>query len=228
MWQVGVQLRSSLLSLRPLLLHLPPLTPAGGLSLDTVLQFLRTLNVPPAALVEHEKAVPPSVPKKTSQQQTKEQRCSQLRDKVDMTEQQLAKLSKRRETLEKEYMEAGANVEEKTRELAQLETELEEALTMQPTLPRDLKECFESMNVCATLIVSVFRSETLLGKVEVRMLALWPQVRPALVLSGVGLAPHDVASSAGERGGQDARADVGDDIGEIVRLREFEGSRAIA
>ena len=50
---------------------------------------------------------------------TKEQRCSQLRGKVNMTKQQLAKLSKR------------------TRELAQLETELEEArrLIMQPTLP---------------------------------------------------------------------------------------------
>ena len=51
--------------------------------------------------------------------------------------QQLAKLSKCRETLEKEYMEAGATVEEKTRELAQLEMELEEAwrLIMQPSLP---------------------------------------------------------------------------------------------
>ena len=88
----------------------PSLTLAGGLNLDTVLQFLRTLNVPPAALVELEKAVPPPVPKKTAHQQTEEQRCSQLRGKVDMTKQQLAKLSKRREALAKEYMEAGAKV----------------------------------------------------------------------------------------------------------------------
>ena len=83
--------------------------------------------MPPAALAELQKAVPPPVPKKTVQQQTEEQRCSQLRGKVDMTKQQLAKLSKRRETLEKEYLEAGAKVEEKTRDLAHLETELEEA-----------------------------------------------------------------------------------------------------
>ena len=111
--------------------------PAGGLSLDTVLQFLRTLNVPPAALVELEKPVPPPAPKKTAQQQTKEQRSSQLRGKGDVTKQQLAKLSMRRDSLEKEYMEMGAKVEEKTRELAQLETELEKArgLIMQPTPP---------------------------------------------------------------------------------------------
>ena len=35
-------------------------------------------------------------------------------------------------------------------------------------------EFFESVNVCETLIVFVFRSETLLVKVEVRMPALWP------------------------------------------------------
>ena len=63
-----------------------------------MLQFLRTKNVPRATFVELEKAVPPPVPKKMAQQQTKEQRCSQLRGKVDMTKQQLAKLSKRRET----------------------------------------------------------------------------------------------------------------------------------
>ena len=53
-----------------------------------------------------------------------------------------------------------------------------------PKRSRGLKECSESVNVCAKLIVSVSRSETLLGKVEVGMLALWPQVRPALVLKG--------------------------------------------
>ena len=94
------------------------------------------MNVRSAALTELQNAVPP-VQKKTAQQQTPEQRCSQLRGKVDMTKQQLAKLSKRRETLEQEYMEAGAKVARKTRELAQLEMELEEArrLIMQPTPP---------------------------------------------------------------------------------------------
>ena len=136
MWQVGVPLEGAPPPQASPAPH-PSLTPAGGLNLDTVFQFLRTLNVPPAALVELEKAVPPPVPKKTAHQQTEEQRCSQLRGKVDMTKQQLAKLSKRRETLAKEYMEGSAKVEEKTRELAQLEAELEEArrLIMQPTPP---------------------------------------------------------------------------------------------
>ena len=78
-----------------------------------VLQFLSTLHVFLPALAELQKAVPPPVSKKTAQQQTKEQRCSQLRGKVDTTKQQLAKLSKRRETLEQGYIEAGAKVEEK-------------------------------------------------------------------------------------------------------------------
>ena len=134
MWQVGVPLKGAPL---PQASPAPPpsLTPAGGLNLDTVLQFLRTLNVPPAALVELEKAVPPPVPKKTAHQQTEEQRCSQLRGKVDMTKQQLAKLSKRREALAKEYMEAGAKVEEKTREQLEQNLRRRVGLIMHPTPP---------------------------------------------------------------------------------------------
>ena len=58
---------------------------------------------------------------------------------------------------------------------------------------KGLEGMLRVVNVCAKLIVSVFRSETLLAKVEVGMLALWPQVRPALVSKG----PCSAASSAG-------------------------------
>ena len=98
-----------------------------------MVQFLRGLNVPSELLADLQKAVPPPAPKKTVQQFTKEQRCSQLRNKVDITKQQLSKLSKRAEALAKEHTEAVA----KQTELAQLEVELEEAcrLIMQPTPP---------------------------------------------------------------------------------------------
>ena len=57
----------------------PPSVPAaGGLSLDLVVQFLRGLNVPSELLADIQNAVPPPAPKKTAQQITKEQRCSQL------------------------------------------------------------------------------------------------------------------------------------------------------
>ena len=59
------------------------------------------MNVLPAALAEFKKAVPPPAPKRTAQQQTKAQQCSQLRGKVDMMKQ-----------LEKEYLEVGSKVEE--------------------------------------------------------------------------------------------------------------------
>ena len=103
-----------------------------GLSLDLVFQFLRALNVPPAVLMEIQNAVPPPAPKKTAQQITKEQRCSQLRSKVDITKQQLAKLF-----LAKEHIEVAEKVMAKQTELAQLEVELEDArrLIMQPTPP---------------------------------------------------------------------------------------------
>ena len=66
-----------------------------------------------------------------------------------------------------------------------------------------------------------------------------PLLRSNYAGGGVGFAPDDVAISAGERGGQDSRADFGNDIegvrsstaGEsagIVRLREFESARATA
>ena len=110
---------------------------ADGLSLDLVFQFLRALNVPPAVLTEIQNAVPPPAPKKTAQQLTKEQKCSQLRSKVDITKQQLAKLSKRVEALAEEHTEVADKVVAKQTELAQLEVELEEArrLIMQPTFP---------------------------------------------------------------------------------------------
>ena len=54
------------------------------------------LNVPPAVLTELQNAYPLTALKKTAQQLTKEEKCSQLRGKVDITKQQLAKLSKRR------------------------------------------------------------------------------------------------------------------------------------
>ena len=75
-------------------------TSAGGLRLDMVLQFLRALNVPPAALTELHNAVPPPVPRKTAQRQTKERKYSQL-----LRKQQLAKLSKRMEALSKGHNE---------------------------------------------------------------------------------------------------------------------------
>ena len=110
---------------------------AEGLNLDLVFQFLRGLNVPPAVLAEIQNAVPPPAPKKTAQQITKEQRCSQLRSKVDITKQQLAKLSKRMEALAQEHTEVAEKVMAKQTELAQLEVELEEArrLIMQPAPP---------------------------------------------------------------------------------------------
>ena len=110
---------------------------AGGLSLDLVVQFLRGLNEPSELLADIQNAVPPPAPRKTAQQITKEQRCSQLRNKVDITKQQLAKLSKRAEALAKEHTEAAEKVVAKQAELAQLEVELEEArrLIMQPTPP---------------------------------------------------------------------------------------------
>ena len=74
---------------------------AGGLSLDLVVQFLRGLNVPSELLADLQNAVPPPAPQKTAQQITEEQRCSQLRNKVDITKQQLSKLSKRAEALAK-------------------------------------------------------------------------------------------------------------------------------
>ena len=116
----------------------PPSVPtAEGLNLDLVFQFLRGLNVPPAVLAEIQNAVPPPAPRKTAQQITEEQRCSQLRSKVGITKQQLAKLSKRVEALAKEHTEEAEKVVAKQTELAQLEVELEEAcrLIMQPTLP---------------------------------------------------------------------------------------------
>ena len=112
----------------------PPSVPAaGGLSLDLVVQFLRGLNVSSALLAEIQNAPP----EKTAQQITEEQRCSQLRSKVDITKQQLAKLSKRVEALAKEHTEAAEKLMAKQTELAQLEVELEEArrLIMQPTPP---------------------------------------------------------------------------------------------
>ena len=110
---------------------------AEGLNLDLVVQFLRGLNVPPAVLAEIQNAVPLPAPKKTAQQNTKEQRCSQLRSKVDITKQQLAKLSERMEALAEEHTEVAEKVVAKQTELAQLEVELEEArrLIMQPTAP---------------------------------------------------------------------------------------------
>ena len=126
------------LRLKLLLLRLPPSMPAaGGLSLDLVVQFLRGLNVPSELLADLQNAVPPPAPKKTVQQFTKEQGCSQLRNKVDITKQQLSKLSKRAEALAKEHTEAAEKVVAKQTELAQLEVELEEAhrLIMQPTPP---------------------------------------------------------------------------------------------
>ena len=110
---------------------------AEGLSLDLVFQLLRALNVPPAVLTEIQNAVPPPAPKKTAQQITIEQRCSQLRSKVDITKQQLAKLSKRVEALAKEHTEVAEKVMAKQTELAQLEVELEDArrLIMQLTPP---------------------------------------------------------------------------------------------
>ena len=111
------------------------------MNLDLIFQFLRGLNVPPAVLAEIQNAVPPPAPKKTAQQITKEQRCSQLLNKVDITKQQLAKLSKRVEALAKEHTEVAEKVVAKQTELAQLEVELEEArrLIMQPTPPVPLR-----------------------------------------------------------------------------------------
>ena len=93
--------------------------------------------MPSELLADLQIAVPPPAPKKTAQQLTKEQRCSQLRNKVDITKQQLSKLSKRAEALAKVHTEAAEKVMAKQTELAQLEVELEEArrLIMQPTPP---------------------------------------------------------------------------------------------
>ena len=95
------------------------------------------LNVPSAVLAEIQNAVPPPAPTKTAQQITEEQRCSNLWSKVDITKQQLAKLSERMEALAKEHTEVAEKVVAKQTELAQLEVGLEEArrLIMQPTLP---------------------------------------------------------------------------------------------
>ena len=104
----------------------PPSVPAAeGLNLDLVFQFFRGLNVPPAVLAEIQNSVPPPAPKKTAQQITEEQRCSQLRSKVDMTKQQLAKLTKRVEALAEEHTEVAEKVVAKQTELAQLEVEME-------------------------------------------------------------------------------------------------------
>ena len=106
----------------------PPSVPAtGGQNLDVVVQFLRGLNVPSELLADLQDAVPPPAPKKTVQQLTEEQRCPQLRNKVDITKQQLSKLSKRAEALAKEHTEVAEKVVAKQTELAQLEVELEEA-----------------------------------------------------------------------------------------------------
>ena len=70
----------------------PSVPAAAGLNLDVVVQFLRGLNVPSEILADIQKAVPPPAPKKTVHQLTKEQKCSQLRNKVDITKQQLSKL----------------------------------------------------------------------------------------------------------------------------------------
>ena len=115
----------------------PSVPVAAGLNLDMVVQFLRGLNVPSEILADLQNAVPPPAPKKTVHQLTKEQRCSQLRNKVDITKQQLSKMSKRVETLAKEHTDAAEKLVAKQAELAQLEVELEEArrLIMQPTPP---------------------------------------------------------------------------------------------
>ena len=115
----------------------PSVPAAAGLNLDVVVQFLRGLNVPSEILADIQNAVPPPAPKKTVHQLTKEQKCSQLRNKVDITKQQLSKLAKRVETLSKEHTEAAEKLIAKQTELAQLEVELEEArrLIMQPTPP---------------------------------------------------------------------------------------------
>ena len=115
----------------------PSVPAAAGLNLDVVVQFLRGLNVPSEILADLQNAVPPPAPKKTVHQLTKEQKCSQLRNKVDITKQQLSKLAKRVETLAKEHTEAAEKLIAKQTELAQLEVELEEArrLIMQPTPP---------------------------------------------------------------------------------------------
>ena len=71
----------------------PSVPAAALLILDVVVQFLRGLNVPSEILADLQNAVPPPAPKKTVHQLTKEQKCSQLRNKVDITKQQLSKLS---------------------------------------------------------------------------------------------------------------------------------------
>ena len=77
------------------------------------------------------------LPRRLLSKSFEEQRCSQLRRKVDITKRQLAKLSKRVEALAKEHTEVAEKMVAKQTELAQLEVELEEArgLIMQPTLP---------------------------------------------------------------------------------------------
>ena len=84
---------------------------AVGLNLDVVVQFLRGLNVPSEILADLQNAVPPPAPKKTVHQLTKEQKCSQLRNKLDITKQQLSKMSKRAEALAKEHTEAAEKVD---------------------------------------------------------------------------------------------------------------------
>ena len=94
--------------------------------------------MPPAVLAEIPNAVPPPAPKKTAQQITKEQRCSQLRSKVDITKQQLAKLTQTGGgSCSRAHGSGRRKVMAKQTELAQLEVELEEArrLIMQPTPP---------------------------------------------------------------------------------------------
>ena len=78
---------------------------ASGLHCSTFLSCDLGWYVSPAALTELQNADPPPVPKKTAQQQTKEEKCSQLRGKVDLTKQQLAKMSKRMEALSKQHTE---------------------------------------------------------------------------------------------------------------------------
>ena len=114
----------------------PSVPAAAGLNLDVVVQFLCGLNVPSEILADLQNAVPPPALQKTVHQLTKEQKCSQLRNKVDITKQQLSKMSKRVETLAKEHTEAAEKLMAKQTELAQLEVELEEATPSPSHIPR--------------------------------------------------------------------------------------------
>ena len=96
---------------------------AEGLSLDLVFQFLRALNVPPTVLLSRRRL-----------SRSPKNMCSQLRSKVDITKQQLAKLSKREKALAKEHTEVAEKVVAKQTEL-EVESEDARRLIMQPTLP---------------------------------------------------------------------------------------------